>query len=125
MIPSLEFEGQGKFLLPVGGAVATRASKSQGAVRKRRSELEIAAAILMAILDEQRVEDGHVRKTRLQARVYLSWNCLNTHIERLRRNGLLSTEELQVTDRGRSFLRTYFTDVRSVLGEYGFLNLHP
>jgi predicted transcriptional regulator len=86
---------------------------------KRRSEIEIEAAILRAIqLGEGK--SGEARISRLQANVYISWRSLRRHIAKLRNRGLLEADGLRPTEKGLRFLRDYGSSVRRVLDDYGF-----
>jgi len=86
----------------------------------RRTDLELAVAILTAIIEEGRVLGGPPPRTRVQARVYLNWVAFHRHLERLRDQGLIDPEELRPTDRGYGFLRVFQNEIRSVLERYGF-----
>lgn len=87
----------------------------------RRSELEIAVAILRAIKEEASDAGNEARSSRVQARVYLSWNVFNRHISKLRGRGLIGGSSLILTDPGKRLLRRYGMEVRSFLEDFGFL----
>ena len=87
---------------------------------RRRTEVEVAYAILSAIREEEQRMDGQPRKTRLQARVYLNWYTLNRHIDKLRAKGLVSREGLHLTQRGLQFISHYRSNLRPWLEEYGY-----
>lgn len=87
---------------------------------RRRSEIQIAVQLLQAIRDQERQSNGTPRKTRIQARTYLSWNGMNRYLERLRQKELVAREYLALTERGQEFLRAYQKGVQDFLERYGF-----
>jgi len=94
------------------------------ATANRRTELEIGAAILAAMLREKATL-GRSRKTRVQSGVYMNWKTFEKHLQRLARQGLISLDGLEVTERGKAFLREYERQLRPTLVAYGFVPSGP
>jgi len=87
---------------------------------RRRSEFEIAIQILAAIQEEQVLPNYEMRLTRLQARVYLSWNALKKHLVKLESKGLVSNKGRHLTDDGIELLQAYRRELQPVLRKYGY-----
>jgi len=87
---------------------------------RRRSELELAVAILRAINEEASSRRCEPPRTRIQSMVYLNWAVFHEHLERLRDQGLISADALRVTDRGHEFLHAYQAHVEGVIERFGF-----
>src|SRR5439155_3589114 len=73
--------------------------------------------ILQAIQAEELSMPGHLRKTRVQSRVYLNWNALNRYLGELEAKGLVS-DSLRLTREGTQLLQAYHARLRPILEKY-------
>lgn len=76
--------------------------------RERRHRLQIYREILSAI-ELEMMNDGHVKPTRVQHLANMSYDKLQKYLLELDKYGLLSMKDssIQITDRGREFLKSY------------------
>ncbi len=87
---------------------------------KRRSEIEVAVAIMSAVLEEEENNPEKPRKTRIQARSYVNWKAFKRYLEQLEMRGLVVQTGPRLTERGHKFLDEYNADVKQLLQGYGF-----
>jgi predicted transcriptional regulator len=109
--------------MPINAPIKKRADPGES--KQRRSGLELDFEILSAIQAERNGNERRSRLTRIQGRVYLSWNALKKHLVNLEKNGLIAKDELRVTPDGNELLHRYRKEFRPMLKKYRLLALAP